>query len=193
MSRLLLGLALAFSLRAENVIKASGKPTAPITVEVFSDFECPACKQLHETSLRQVTENYVNSGKVYLVHREFPLPMHKFSRQAAALAVAAARIGKYDLVADALFRQQDSWSKSGKVEEAIMGILSPGEMQKVRALAKDPQTNATIEEDVALGKKAQVNQTPTSVITHKGQRYPVAGVVTYAILQRFFDLLLNPK
>jgi len=172
-------------------VRANGKPTAPITVEVFSDFECPACKQLHETSMRQVIDNYVNTGKVYLIHREFPLPMHKFSRQAAALAVAAGRLGKYDAVADALFRQQESWSKSGKVEEVVAGVLSPGELQKVRALAKDAQTNAAIDEDVALGKKASVNQTPTTVITHNGQRYPVAGVVSYPIFQRFFDLLLR--
>src|SRR5215213_7849553 len=80
--------------------KTRGVPMAAVTIEVFSDFQCPACKTLHEETLRPLVADYVNKGKVYLIHRDFPLPMHAYAREAACLACAAGRVGKYDLIAD---------------------------------------------------------------------------------------------
>ena len=62
--------------------KNLGVPTAPVMIEVYSDFQCPACKTLHEQTLRPLVLDYVRTGKVYLVHREFPLTGHAYSRQA---------------------------------------------------------------------------------------------------------------
>ena len=74
--------------------KAFGSKSAPITMEVFSDFQCPACKTLFTATNRQLMDNYVSTGKVYLIHRDFPLPMHAHSVVAARYGRAAAQIGK---------------------------------------------------------------------------------------------------
>src|SRR5258705_13372883 len=75
--------------------KISGNPSAPIRLEIFSDFQCPACKALHDQVLPALMKDYVIPGKVYIVSREFPLPMHPSSREAAHYATAAARLGIY--------------------------------------------------------------------------------------------------
>src|SRR6266496_4655156 len=75
--------------------KITGNPSAPIRIEIFSDFQCPACKLLHDQLLPALTKDYVMSGKVYVVNHEFPLPMHPYSREAAQYATAAARFGIY--------------------------------------------------------------------------------------------------
>jgi protein-disulfide isomerase len=170
--------------------KAFGSAQAPVTMEVFSDFQCPACKNLHETTLRMVKENYVKKGKVYLIHRDFPLPNHAHARIAATWAVAASRFGKYEAVADALFRTQTDWSVSGNVDKAAASALTAAEATKVRAMLKDPQIAAEIDKDVAAGQQVKLQQTPTVVISHKGQKYPVAGVISYDIMQRFIEMLL---
>ena len=90
---------------APSTGKAVGLPNAPILMEVFSDFQCPACKTLYEQTLMPLVRDYVSAGKVYLIHRDFPLPMHAYAREAASYACAAGRIGKYEQVADALFAQ----------------------------------------------------------------------------------------
>src|ERR1017187_7214646 len=72
--------------------KTAGNPSAPVTVQVFSDFECPSCKVFHDRTLPQLQHDFVATGKVFLVYREFPLPMHAHSREAANYAVAAARL-----------------------------------------------------------------------------------------------------
>src|ERR1700754_784639 len=63
--------------------EALGSKTAPVVMEVFSDFQCPACKSLYDATNRNLMDNYVNNGKVYLIHRDFPLPMHSHSKVAA--------------------------------------------------------------------------------------------------------------
>src|SRR5712664_585104 len=65
--------------------KSLGSKSAPITIEVFEDFQCPACRNFFETTVKQLIDDYVVPGKVYLIHRDFPLEMHPYSRQAARL------------------------------------------------------------------------------------------------------------
>src|SRR5215475_850941 len=85
-----------------NKGKTMGNPSAPILLELYSDFMCPHCKHLHEDILPAIIVDFVKSGKAYLVFREFPLniPQHVYSRPAANYATAAARIGKYEAVND---------------------------------------------------------------------------------------------
>src|ERR1700757_1584913 len=91
LAALLPGLAAAPDLIKGNAI---GDPKAPILVEVFSDFQCPACKRFHDEELPRIVNDYVTPGKAYVVYRYFPLPQHTYARKAAELVCACAQIGK---------------------------------------------------------------------------------------------------
>src|SRR5688572_29942650 len=99
--------------------RALGPVTAAVRIDVFSDYECPACKALHEQTLKRVKEEYASKGKLRLVHHDFPLQQHKYARRAAALAAAADRVGKFEAVSDVLFREQEKWSKAGNVDDVV--------------------------------------------------------------------------
>ena len=170
-------------------MRSRGVSTAPILIDVYSDFQCPACKTLYERTLGPLMYEYVDKGKVYLVHHEYPLPMHAHAMEAACYACAASRVGKYEQVCDVLFRQQETWAANGKVDETVCGILTPAEAKKVRALAKDPAIAAEIKQDIQAGQSAQVNQTPTMILTYRGKQYRLPGA-NYDILRRFIDQLL---
>jgi protein-disulfide isomerase len=174
-----------------EIVKSMGTFTAPISIEVFSDFQCPSCKALYEGTLRPLEDDYVATGKVYLVHRDFPLTMHAHAHEAACYACAAGRIGKYEAACSVLFKQQGVWSVDGKVGDTVCSVLSPSEAKLVRQWATDPQITASIEHDIQLGHTAKVHQTPTMVITYKDQHYPVSGAVNYDLLRRFLDQLLS--
>ncbi|HUP38949.1 MAG TPA: thioredoxin domain-containing protein, partial [Vicinamibacterales bacterium] len=148
--------------------RAVGPVTAAVRIDLFSDFECPACKSLHEQTIKRVKEEFAMKGKLRLVHHDFPLPQHKHARQAAILAAAADRLGKYDEVADALFRQQETWSKAGDVDAVVDSVLTPEERKKLREIAKDPAILANIERDIQLGQRMKVGSTPTMIVTHDG-------------------------
>jgi protein-disulfide isomerase len=171
--------------------KAFGSKNAPVTMEVFSDFQCPACKTLFTTTNRRLMDDYVSSGKVYLIHRDFPLAMHAHSRVAARYARAAAQMGRVESVEQALFQNQEKWEQTGDVDGTVAAVLSAAEMAKVRALVKGGTLDAAIDKDFALGQTYRINQTPTTVFHSKGQTYPYAGVISYDMLKTFLDQLLS--
>jgi protein-disulfide isomerase len=171
--------------------KAMGSKNAPITLEIFSDYQCPACRALYMSVWRQLVDDYANTGKVYLVSRDFPLPMHAYSRIAAQYANAAARLGKFEGVERVLFERQSIWEASGDVDGTVASVLTPAEMVKVRALVKGGTLEDGIQKDIALGQFYRVTQTPTSIITCKGQTYPVVGGQSYAVFHEFLDQLLK--
>jgi protein-disulfide isomerase len=174
-----------------TALKALGSKSAPITIEVFSDFQCPACRRTFEDTLRPVIDNYVTIGKVYLVHRDFPLPMHTYSREAARWANAAAQVGKFEKVEAALYAKQDTWSTNGKIEPVVAAVLSAAELKKVRQLVQSGQLDAAIDRDVDLGKSRGVNQTPTLFVTKGGETEKLTSGVTYSLLKQYLDYLLK--
>src|SRR5215470_3304455 len=173
--------------------KAFGSKSAPVVVEIFSDFQCPACKQLFLNTTQKVMDNYVNTGKIYLVHRDFPLPMHAYSRVAASYSRAAAHIGKCEPVEMALFQNQEKWEANGDVKGTVASVLSPAEMKRVEAIVEAKTLEPMIEKDKQIGQSFPVSQTPTTVFHSKGQTYPYAGTLQYDVLKGFLDQLIAQK
>lgn len=168
--------------------KAFGSKNAAVVMEIYSDFQCPACKQLFLTTTQRVMDNYVNTGKVYMVHRDFPLPMHAYSRVAASYSRAAAHIGKCEEVEQALFQNQEKWEANGDVKGTVAAVLNPADMKKVQALVDGKTLEPLIDKDRQLGMGIPVNQTPTSIIhTKDGQSYPVVGYVSFDVLKTLLD------
>ena len=175
--------------------KAFGNPSAPRRLDVFSDFECPMCASFHNEILPQLEHDYGPGGKIYIVFHEFPLniPAHKYNKEAAYYATAAARIGKYDVVSDKLFQTQAAWdgmhnNPPGKVWEAVASVLTPAEQKKVMALSKDPAVRAAVDSDVQLGNQLGVNSTPTVFLSY-GMRRPFAlpNPMNYPLLRSLLD------
>ena len=175
--------------------KVLGNPAAPVQIEIYSDFECPGCKSFHENLLPTIMRDYVIPGKVCIIAREFPLniPAHRFSRQAANYATAAARVGKYQAVADTLFQNQAVWSESGKVWETIAPVLAPAEQKRVQTLVKDPSVTGEVQHDYDSAIAQRVNQTPTLLIKRGNSQYAFAGPGpdNYLLLRSLIDGLLK--
>lgn len=191
--------------------KSLGSPSAPIQLIVYDDYECPACGQFYEQTLRPLIDSYVADGKVYLIHRDFPLDGHQFSRQAARWVNAAARIGKFEAVERALFDNQMQWSEygtenpKGNMKPFVEAALTPVEFKRVEHIMQGCETNdhqelkgcavdPAIQHDLAAGQLLPLNRTPTFVVVYKGQTYPpAAGGVSWPLLKQFFDGLLSQK
>jgi protein-disulfide isomerase len=174
--------------------KGYGSKSAPITIEVFSDFQCPACRAFYESTLKQVIDNYVTTGKVYLLHRDFPLPMHAYSMQAARFANAAADLGQFETVERVLFDTQDTWSPNGKIDEAISPAISPAQVKKIREYEAAHMTDidASINSDKTMGAQRNVGQTPTIYVTAHGKTEALpGGGVNYDLMKKYLDYLLR--
>ena len=146
------------------------------------------------TTTQQIIDNYVSSGKVYLVHHDFPLSMHSHSHEAAHWANAAAAIGKFQPVERALYEKQETWGATGQIDPILAAVLSPADMKRVREIqsAQSAQIEAAIQSDMALGNSRNVNGTPTIYVTHRGQTTMLpSGGVNYDLLKQYLDYLLQ--
>lgn len=163
-------------------------------MEVFGDFQCPACRNFFETSEKQVIDDYVPTGKVYIIHRDFPLDMHPYARQAARLANAAAELGQFEAIERALYDHQDEWTTRGNIDEVIAASFPAAQFKKFQAFEAQhiDDINKSIERDRLMGTQRNVNQTPTIFITARGKTEGLpGGGVDYKLLKSYFDYLLR--
>jgi protein-disulfide isomerase len=169
--------------------KESGSSTAKVQIEIYTDYQCPACRDLYMNILPSLTKDYVQTGKVHLLHRDFPLAQHQFSPVATKYANAAGMIGKYDVVAAQIFKTQPEWEQNGNIDGEVAKVLSPADLQKVRDMVKanPPALDDTVKADVAMGNKDHLNQTPTLVIVANGKRDVIGGITPYPILKSYID------
>jgi protein-disulfide isomerase len=169
---------------------AFGNPKAPVMLEVFSDFQCPGCKAFHDTEFQRLMMDYVVPGKMYVVYRYFPLQMHPYGRICAEYACAAARVKKYQQVADALFAQQAAITASGKVEEVVNSVLTPTEAKTVKSLLKSPEVQHQIDADLEEGRLVPVAATPTLLVTAHSKSDPVSWPMNYDFFKTYINGLL---
>jgi protein-disulfide isomerase len=155
--------------------KTMGNMTAPIRLDLFSDFTCPHCKMFHDQILQRVADDFITPGRAYLVFHDYVLtgPGHEHSHEAALYAAAAAHLkpkSKYAEVASALFAAQTSWALSGKVWETVSPVLTAAERTQIQTLVKDPAIAAEVQADVTLGNTSGVDRTPTLLISPRGKK-----------------------
>lgn len=168
---------------------AEGTPSAKVTIVEYGDFQCPACGAAHPT-VRQIVNDY--KDKIYFVFRNFPLPMHKNARVAAAAAEAAGVVGgeeKYWEMHNKLYDTQDAWSESNNAPEIFAGYAKDMGLD-VEAFKKAETAKSTldkIQKDENDGLALGINSTPTFYIN--GEKYP--SVLTYDTFKQKIDAALK--
>lgn len=134
-----------------------GRPDAPVTIALFTDFECPYCKKL-EPLLNQVVAR--NKDNVKYVFKNMPLQFHKMADPSHRAAVAAGEQGKFWEFHDKLFALETL------TDEGINGIAVELNLDlvKFKADMEAPKTRMMINKDLDDAQKAGVTGTPTIFI-----------------------------
>ena len=154
--------------------KQVGSDTAPVCLEIYLDYECPHCATFVRDMVPGLMEQYIRTGRVRLLYRDFPLPTHRFAKLAARYADAAGQLGYYDAVMKQIFGTRPIWSETGDVDSQVAHVLPPGVMEKLRERVKsDPALDDMISADAAAGHEDDLNQTPFAVIVHEGKRQAI--------------------
>ena len=134
-----------------------GPADAPVTLTLFTDFECPYCSKMPPL-IEQVMKNNPKTLKV--VFKNMPLNFHKMARPAAYAALAAQEQGKFWEFHDQLFNTQKLSPES--IDKIAMDLAL--DMEKFKADMKSPEILAKVEKDLKDAKKAGVTGTPTVFI-----------------------------
>jgi protein-disulfide isomerase len=139
-----------------------GRPDAPVTLVEFSDFQCPFCGRFFATTFPALKQDYIDTGKLRYVFRDFPLDqLHPNARKAAEAAHCAGEQGKYWEMHDVLFQNQRALAPPQLAEYArAVGVAGAAFEQCVSSGRYAPQ----IERGLAEGATAGVQGTPGFVI-----------------------------
>jgi protein-disulfide isomerase len=177
--------------RAVRNYKETGSADAPIACEVYSDYECPSCAAFYRDTMPLLVAEYIQTGKVKLLHRDFPLPQHRYAKLAARWANAAGEAGEYEIAVNRLFQTQTIWSATGDIEAQLAPILPPAALRKVRDLVENSQRlDETVAADQAMGVSDRLRATPTLVVVWKGNRQAISPIPSYPLLKSYLDQLL---
>ena len=133
---------------------SKGPAGAPVTIVEFSDFECPFCGRA-EATVKEVMKSY--DGKVRLVYRDFPLPMHPQAQKAAEAAQCAGDQGKYWDMHEKLFANQQALEAP-----ALKGYAKDLKLDQAKfdKCLDSGAKAALVEEGRKAGSEAGVNGTP---------------------------------
>lgn len=136
-----------------------GHPHARVTLVEFSDYQCPFCARHAREAFPQLEREYINTGKVKYVFRDFPIvSIHKDAFKAAEAAHCARDRGKFWEMHDRLFAHQAALGPKDLLLHAQTLGLDPQEFQRCVDSGKFA---ATIRQGLADGQRAGVRGTPT--------------------------------
>ena len=133
-----------------------GNPNAPVTIVMFTDFQCPACAATHPV-LQEVLKGYTD--KIRFVVRDFPLTqIHKNAFQAALAANAAGAQGKFFEYVEILYQNQAKLDDDSLAAYASrLGL----DLKRFEADLKSKKFAPDVERDLADGKTYGITGTPT--------------------------------
>jgi len=169
-----------------------GNPKAKITLVEFSDFQCPFCRSFWSGAFQQIKKEYIDTGKVRFVYRDFPLSFHPAALPAAQAAQCAHDQGKFWEMHDKLFEEQ-ARQGTGTVQFSETDIKQwasqiPGlDMNKWTVCVSSGKYISEIDKDTKEGTSYGVSGTPTVFINGK----PVVGAQPFSAFKAEIDTLLK--
>ncbi len=163
-----------------------GDKNAPVTMIEWSDYECPFCARFYQQTLPQIKSEYIDTGKVKLVYRDFPLGFHQQAEPAALAANCAGEQGKYFEYHDKIFNAGGAAGKSSADYKKWAQELSLN-VAKWEACLSDPAQKQEIQKDLADGSAVGVSGTPGFIINGK----LISGAQPFSVFQQVIEAELS--
>ena len=163
-----------------------GDPNAPVSIEVFNDYQCPACAKFNE-ALKKLRDEY--KGGVRVIFRNYPLTViHKNARPAAEAAEAAGLQGKFVEMIDLLYDRQAQWGNDNAVGQLLNSYARQLGLD-VERFARDMKSAEVAERILLDDKRAlslKLSGTPTVFVNGKDAGF------TFESVRRAVEEALDP-
>jgi len=172
-----------------------GNKDAKVTLVEFTDYQCPFCSRHLRDTLPQIDNDYVKTGKIRYVLREFPLEaIHPLAFKAAEAANCSGEQGKYWEMHDRLFANQNALAAQELPGHAeAVGL----DAAKFKACLESGKYVAKVRKDLAEAQKAGVSGTPTFFVGLTDPKSSeikavrkIVGAQNYAVFKAAIDSLL---
>lgn len=164
-----------------------GDPDAPVTIVEFSDFQCPYCRSFFNETLPQIISNYVDTGKVKIIYRDFPLSGHaqaSLAAQAAECARSAAGSDEaYYTLHDWLFENTAAWSGQDTASELFITAAQSELSVDIRTCLESGEMEDEVNADMMAGRGYGVSGTPSLFINGK----KIVGAYPYEVFRAVIE------
>jgi len=158
-----------------------GKEDAPLVLVEYTDYQCPFCQRFHNDAFAQIKANYIDTGKIRFVSRDFPLSFHENAMRGAVAARCSAEQGKFWDFRNTLIVNANQLQADRIAEYAKNASLDVG---KFKACVESDRYKAAIDKDMAEGQAAGVTGTPAFVLGRlqngKIEGVRIVGAMPYA-------------
>ncbi len=164
-----------------------GKEDAPVTMVEYSSLGCPHCAAFHRETLPKLKAEYIDTGKLRLIMRDFPLGTPSL---AAAMIARCAGRERYFGFVEILFRSQAQWAQSNDPIGAIAHVVRFGGMtdQDIDACLKyQPLLESIRKGAETANEKLKINSTPSFIIGDE----MISGALPYEHFKKAIDKALK--
>lgn len=177
-----------------------GDKNAPVTLIEFSDYECPFCKRSFDQLLPEIKKTYIDTGKLKLVYRDFPLSFHANAQKEAEAAECARAQGNdvtYFKYHDQIFTQTTSNGTGLALTQLPVIAKNLGlNVDQFQACLDSGKFKNEVDKDVADGIAAGVSGTPTWIIGASSEDGMITGNLIvgaqpFAAFKTVIDEILN--
>jgi protein-disulfide isomerase len=166
-----------------------GKSSAPVTIYLYEDLQCPVCGQFSRETFPEVVDRSVRGGKVKVVSETLTF-IGPDSVPAARAALAAAEQDRYWPYASLLFENQEQENSGYVTDDFLSGLAEDTPGLDVGKWSADLKASSFTDELQAAQAKAQsagVNATPTLVISGPGGQKKLVGLHSYSQISEAID------
>ena len=171
-----------------------GQVDAKVTMIEFSDFQCPFCERFYRETLPLIDKEYIQTGKVRMIYRDYPLHgVHKDAQKAAEAAQCAGEQGKFWEMHDKIFANHQAMTVADLKQHArVLGLSAA----RFDTCVESDQYAKEVNKDLADGQAVGVQGTPTFFVGLTGkdntiQAIPIGGARPYAVFKQTFDRFLE--
>lgn len=176
----------------DGKLPSLGDATAQLAIIEFSDYQCPYCKRFIDQTFTKLKSNYIDTGKVQYLTRDFPLNFHPKAKGAAIAANCSQQQNAYWPMRDSLFKNMKQLDDELYQQTASNLSL---DMTKFDACLSDEKVANKIQQDVAYGSSLGIRGTPSFVIglVENGELLSpklVVGAQSYQTFALLLDELL---
>jgi protein-disulfide isomerase len=168
---------------------ALGPADAKATITEFASMTCPHCAAFNAEVFPKIKSEYIDTGKIHYIFREFPLDVKATAGSMLARCIANGDAGKYFAVVDLLFRQQADWVMKNTTDTLIrIGKQAGFSQEQVENCLRDQNLLNKIAADQKYATDVlKVDSTPTFFIN--GQK--IRGETSFEEFKKKIDPLLG--
>jgi protein-disulfide isomerase len=171
-----------------------GNPNAPIVIVEYSDYDCPFCKNFHNT-MNQIMENFGKNGEVAWVYRHFPLEqLHPNAPKIAAASYCVSEQGGDEAFwefSDLVFNEREINAQTDMSKLSDYAVQAGAEKGKFELCVNSGKYADKVKADVEAALKTGARGTPYSIVVIGDQKGVLNGAQPYETVEQIVTNLLE--